>query len=387
VWARDSRFVYFVKGTLPDQLDVWRIRPNGGPAERITSHNGRVTHPVLLNERTLMYLASDPDGTGPWLHSIDVERRLPHRLSAGVDQFTSLAANADGTRLVATVARPKRTLWRVRIGEAPAGVSAAERISLTTGTGISPRLGPDYLLYVSSAGASSDRLWKLAGGASTQLWSMPGGQIVGGPAITADGRHVAISVRLRNQTILYVLEADGTKARVVTDALDLQGAPAWAPDGKSITSAVFDRGTPRLFRIPLDGGAPSQVVAEYSVDPAWSPDGRFVVFSGPDIGTAYAVKAVTAAGAPHQFPTVTLRRGARHLAFLRGRPTLVFLRGDLQHKNVWLLDLETSAERQLTDLTADFIVRDFDISPDGRELVLEREQEHSDIVLLDLPRE
>ena len=29
---------------------------------------------------------------------------------------------------------------------------------------------------------------------------------------------------------------------------------------------------------------------------------------------------------------------------------------------------------------------DFDISPDGREVVLERGQEHSDVVLLDLPR-
>jgi hypothetical protein len=31
-------------------------------------------------------------------------------------------------------------------------------------------------------------------------------------------------------------------------------------------------------------------------------------------------------------------------------------------------------------------VRDFDISPDGRELVLEQEQQHSDIVLLEIPQ-
>jgi len=33
----------------------------------------------------------------------------------------------------------------------------------------------------------------------------------------------------------------------------------------------------------------------------------------------------------------------------------------------------------------DFDIRDFDISPDGREVVLERAQERSDVVLLDLP--
>jgi Tol biopolymer transport system component len=64
----------------------------------------------------------------------------------------------------------------------------------------------------------------------------------------------------------------------------------------------------------------------------------------------------------------------------------MFLQGDIQHKNLWLIDLETGAKRQLTNLAADFDIRDFDISPDGREVVLERVQERSDVELLDLPR-
>jgi hypothetical protein len=51
------------------------------------------------------------------------------------------------------------------------------------------------------------------------------------------------------------------------------------------------------------------------------------------------------------------------------------------------MDPETGAERQLTKLPGDFDIRDFDISPDGREVVLERVQERSDIVLLDLARQ
>jgi Tol biopolymer transport system component len=81
------------------------------------------------------------------------------------------------------------------------------------------------------------------------------------------------------------MQADGTNARIVTDSLDLQGAPAWAPDGQSITSAADDHGVPHLFRVPVDGRTPALFVREYSVDPAWAPDGRFVVYSGPDIGT------------------------------------------------------------------------------------------------------
>jgi len=76
---------------------------------------------------------------------------------------------------------------------------------------------------------------------------------------------------------------------------------------------------------------------------------------------------------------------ARFQTLPGGRAHLL-LRGEIQHKDLWLIDLETGAQRQLTNLTPDFDIRDFDISPDGREVVLERVQERSDVVLLDLPR-
>ena len=385
LWSPDSSFIYFVQGSLPDKLDIWRIAPAGGSPERITSHNGHVIYPVLLDPRTLLYLASDPDGSGPWLYSVDVNHRIPHRVSSGLDRYTSLAASADGRRLVATLGNTKRTLWRVPIGDSPAELSAASRISLTTSAGFSPRLGPDYLLYVSATG-KSESIWKLAGGKETELWDGQEAHISGGPAISPDGRYIAFTAQRQGRTLLYVMQADGTNARVVTDALELQGSPAWAPDGKSITCAAGDHGVPHLFRVPLDGRSPAVLVQEYSMDPIWSPDGRFVVYSGPDIGTTFSVKAAAADSTPHPLPVLTLTRGARHMTFLPGGQSLVLLRGEIQHKNLWLINLETGAERQLTNLAPDFDIRDFDVSPDGREVVLERVQEHSDVVLLDLPR-
>jgi Tol biopolymer transport system component len=385
LWSPDSAFTYFVQGTLPDKLDIWRIPASGGAPERITSHNGRVTHPVFLDRRTLLYLASDPDGSGPWLYSIDVERRVPHRLTSGLDSYTSLGVSADGRRLVATLASPKRTLWRLPIADSATQSSAPTPVSLTSGTGFSPRLGPDYLLYVSPSG-SSESIWKLANGTATQLWSGTEARVFGGPAISPDGRLIAFSIRQHRQKLLYAMQSDGSNARVVCDSLDLQGAPAWAPDGRSIVTAADDHGTPHLFRVPVDGRSPSVLTHEYSLDPAWSPDERFVVYSGPDIGTAFSVKAVTADAATHPLPALTLTRGARHLVVLPGGRSLVLLRGDIQHKNLWLIDLDTGAERQLTNLAADFDIRDFDISPDARNVVLERVQERSDVVLLDLPK-
>jgi Tol biopolymer transport system component len=380
-WSPDRVFIYFVQGAVPDAMDIWRISPSGGVAERITHHDSRVSHPVMLNHRTLMYLATDGDGAGPWLYSLDVERREPHRVSSGVGRYTSLAASADGRRLVVTLANPKGTLWRMLLADTPVDASAAMPISLMTGRGFSPRLGPGYLLYVSSRG-TSDGIWKLAEGTATELWSAPEARIIGSPDIEPDGHRVAFSIQQRGTKRLYVMNADGTDARVVTAALDLLGGPAWAPHGQSITSAAKVEGIPHLFRIPLDGSL-ALLVREYAVDPVWAPDGAFVVYSGPDIGATFPVKAATADGAPYPLGNLTLTRGARRLRFFERRRALVVMRGDIQHKNLWLIDLETGAERQLTSFSPDFDVRDFDVSPDGREIVLERVQEHSDVVLLE----
>jgi Tol biopolymer transport system component len=364
-------------------MDVWRIRPAGGSPQRLTWHNARVRYPVMLDRRTLLYLAADSDGSGPWLYSMDVDRRISHRLSSGPDRYTSLAASADGRRLVAALASPKKTLWRLPLTESPAQVPAGARISLTTTAGFSPRLGPDFLLYVAATGAG-ESIWKLASGTGAELWNGPGARILGGPAISPDGRSIAFSVRQRGQTLLYVMQADGTGARIVASSLDLQGSPTWAPDGRSIVSAATDRGTPHLYRVSLDGRPPIALISEYSLDPAWSPDGRMVAYSGPDVGTTFTLKAVTPEAAAYPLPSLTLSRGSRRLAFLHGGRELVFLRGPIGHKDLWLVDIQTGVERQLTSVAPDFEISDYDISPDGREVVLERVQESSEVVLLTL---
>ncbi|MGE5434887.1 MAG: protein kinase domain-containing protein, partial [Candidatus Doudnabacteria bacterium] len=83
-WSPDGEFIYFVQGSPPDRTDVWRIRPTGGTPERITSHDSEVSHPVFVDARTLLYLATDADGFGPWIHAIDVDERVSRRVGAGI---------------------------------------------------------------------------------------------------------------------------------------------------------------------------------------------------------------------------------------------------------------------------------------------------------------
>jgi hypothetical protein len=81
-----------------------------------------------------------------------------------------------------------------------------------------------------------------------------------------------------------------------------------------------------------------------------------------------------------------LTRGARRVGFFRDSQTLVILGGEVGHKNFWLLDLRTGAQRMLAELPADFVIRDFDISAAGSEIVFDRVQETSELALIERAR-
>src|SRR5262249_1485404 len=136
----------------------------------------------------------------------------------------------------------------------------------------------------------------------------------------------------------------------------------------------------------LDGGTPAVLGKDYAVDPVWGAGGRFMVYSGLDVGTTFVLKSATADGRPYPIPPPTLPRGARRPAFPGGTPRLRFLKGEIQHKDLWSVDLTTGVERPLTKLAPDFDVTNFDLSADGREVVLERLEQRSDVILMDLPK-
>jgi Tol biopolymer transport system component/DNA-binding winged helix-turn-helix (wHTH) protein len=383
IWSRNDDFIYFVRGTPSAGVwDIWRIRPSGAGLERLTSHNSYVSYPTMLDTRSMVYLATSSDGAGPWLYTLDTERRIPHRVSYGLETYTSLGASGDGQRLVATVVNPGSSLWRLTLPGIDHAAATAPTPGLLSADGASPRIGPDYVLYVAWR-KGEQGIWTLTQGISREIWRSAHALIVGAPAIAPDGRHIAFIARDNDKTVLHVIDRDGSHPRVIADSLALRGNPAWAPDGQSIVAAVIRDEEPRLTNIFLNGAPPQQLVAEYSLDPVWSPDGQFLVYTGADIGTTFPLRAAARDGRPYPSPTLILTRGARRVAFSPDGQSLVVLRGDFDHKNFWLIDLRTGAERMLAEVPPEFLIRDFDISSNGSEILIDRVQESSELALID----
>jgi serine/threonine protein kinase len=386
-WSPDGQYVYFVRGiNFTRQMDVWRIPAAGGNPSRITDHRSWVVYPTLLDNRTLLYSALADDGSGPWLYAVEVERRRSHRVSVGAEQYTSVSTTADGRRIVATVTNPDARLWRIPILEHPAPEAEASPVELLNVRALGPRIGPDYFLYLSSHGGP-ERLWKFKDGESFELWKGSEHGRVSSPAISSDGRQVAVTLRRQGRGTLYLMSAEGTAVRTLANSLDVSGVPSWAPSGKWIAVIADEGDGPRLFKVPVEGGAPVLLMDELAWNPVWSPDGRLIMYSGSQVGSRVPLKAVSPEGKPVAFHEDfwVLPMDERY-RFLPDGKGLVVAVGDFKTLQFFLLDLETFRARPLSNLKPGSYIRGFDVSPDGKYILFDRIRGDSDIVLIDLER-
>jgi Tol biopolymer transport system component len=197
-----------------------------------------------------------------------------------------------------------------------------------------------------------------------------------------DGR-VAITLRRDGKTRLNVMSGDGTGLRPLNDAIDALGSASWSPDGKWIATGGSDATGPGLFKVPIDGGTPVRLTALPGLDPVWSPRGNLIIYTGPIVAAESSLLAVSPDGVPVELPPIRLRGQGERCRFLPDGKALVFMQGEWPSQDFWLLDLASKTRRPLTRLMNKGVMRTFDVTPDGKEIVFDRLRENGDIVLID----
>jgi Tol biopolymer transport system component len=383
-WTQDGRWILFVRGRpATREMDLWRISPEGDKLERLTELNSDLAFPTPIDAHTLLYIAHDKNGAGPWLWALDTETKVSQRLSTGLEQYTAVAATANGRRLVASVVNSQVSLWSVPILGHPATEHDVQPFSLPNTRALAPRFAGGTLFYLSSRDGA-DGLWSYRDERSEEIWKGSDGTLLSPPAISPDGQTVAIALKRNQKLLWHVLAADGTQLHALSGDVDSRGAASWSPDGKWIVSGGSDSQGAGLFKIPIDGGSPVRLRSGPALDPVWSPAGNLIVYSGANVFTNVPLAGVRPDGTPVELPAINVLREGERARFLPDGSALVYMQNVTSAQDFWLLDLATMKSRPLTHLNNSAAMRAFDVTPDGKQIVFDRQKDNSDIVLIDL---
>jgi hypothetical protein len=337
----------------------------------------------------VVYIAPAADGSGTSLYGIDVERRVPHRLTVGVEQYRSVAASTakpgEPRRLVASVANPTSHIWSVPIAMRVAVEKDAAQVTLPSVRANDPSAGPGYLVYLSSTGGDAS-IWKFENGAGLELWKPVDGTVAFAPAISPDGRQLCFVARKNGRGALFVMTSEGIGRRALCEGFNVLDEPSWSPDGQWVAIAANDGKGDKLFKVKVGEGTAVPLIETAAHYPVWSPDGRFILYRQTDKA---GVMAVTPEGTTFsvRIPPIQFRNAIRNpYRILPDGRQIVVLWGQYRQQNFLLVDIGTGRTRMLTELEPGFSITGFDVSRDGKRIFFDRVRENADIVVIEPKR-
>lgn len=115
------------------------------------------------------------------------------------------------------------------------------------------------------------------------------------PAVSRDGRRVAMILNKNGAPSLYVANLDGSGLKQLTSTRQGDSSPCWSPDNETICFVSRSSGVAALYTISASGGMPRPLRtagAPNPTEPDWSPDGKWIAFTSLSGGfQVYIVKS------------------------------------------------------------------------------------------------
>lgn len=305
------------------------------------------------------------------------------KITNDLSEYGWLGIASDGQTLVSVQTNAVNGLW---VGEKDQGMKDSREVISEIGR-LSPSVWmPDGKIVFRSHADGGSNLWLMeASGAGRRQLTIDAQVSHRGLCASPDGKHVVfVSWRGGKQNLWRLDVDDGSLTRLTNG--DGEGYPNCSPDGRwVIYQNGLGVGKPTLWRTPLNGDAPEQLVDTFATKPSLSQDGKRIAYIYMD-ADRWRIGIVPADGGKilqrlDLPPTVI-----EHL--IRWSPdgeALYYISTIGDVGNVWSLPLDGTPPKQLTTFTSQ-LLGDFVLSPDGQRFAFTRGSESRDVVILDNSR-
>jgi TolB protein len=177
---------------------------------------------------------------------------------------------------------------------------------------------------------------ELSSGARKAVARYPGDNY--SPAVSPDGRRVAMILNKGGSPDLYVSNIDGTGLKELTQTREAESSPCWSPDNQTICFVSRDGGAAALYTISASGGKRRPLPisgAPNPTEPDWSPDGKWLAFT-----TQTRAGFTICIGSPQGGGAIPIVDG-EDPSWAPNSRALIFCKGPDHAKQLYLLDVPT----------------------------------------------
>jgi TolB protein len=208
--------------------------------------------------------------------------------------------------------------------------------------------GQNKLLYTSyRSGLPRIYAHDLSTGSRTVIAGFPG--LNGLPAVSPDGKRVAMMLSKSGSLDLYVAALDGSNLTRLTRSAADESSPCWSPDGKTICVVSRRSGRPALYKIPAGGGTLRRLSTPglgSITEPSWSPDGKLMAFTSSVGGFQICV-------VPAQGGETTVLGQGEDPVWAKNSRTLLYTRRSGGRKVLSMLDVPTKQIKDVRRFSGD----------------------------------
>ena len=390
-WSSDGNFiasgvVNLDPNTRKGASTVIEVQVEGAVERPVTSQTWppAVGQTAWLPDGSGLAVIAPESGTGlDQIWHVSYPDGEVRKITNDLNNYSQLSVTADSGALVAVQTEGASRVWVSPQGDP----SRAKQISFgrydgQRGLSVTPN---GRIVYCSRESGFYD-IWIMDGDGKNQkpLTANAGNNFH--PWVTPDGRYIVFtSTRELSRRSVWRMDPDGGNLKRLTDGPgDL--FPQSSPDGSWVVFYSTRSGSPRLWKVSIDGGVPVQLTDQVIFHPTVSPDGSQIAgFYLEDQPNALMKIAIIpfAGNNPVKVLDIpqSVQRDAGGLRWTLDGRALTYVDTTGGVSNIWSLPIDGGKPVQLTDFKTDRIFW-YDFSRDGKQLALSRGTETSDVILI-----
>jgi eukaryotic-like serine/threonine-protein kinase len=303
-----------------------------------------------------------------------------HRITSDPNTYVDMSLTAD-SRILATVEeKPAFDVWVAPFAQ----VDNAKPITVGGRSGRATWSPDGKILYSKVGGRGETDIWAMErDGANAKQLTVNTGLWNRAPRVSVDGRYIYfVSTRIGTAHI-WRMDTDGN------NPIQLTNSPQdnfWfssldcTPDGKWVVYSKYGADT-GIWKVPIEGGEPVQLNKTHGAQyPAVSPDGKMLAYSYRD-STLTPMNGVAVMWLDGSTPAKHFEIFSEALGWTPDSRSLLCVKTEDGVSNLWSQPISGEPPKQITHFNSE-VIRSFDLSRDGKQLVMNRGTSNRDVVLI-----